>query len=429
MLAVKFRSPIQLFAKRWPSLLMAAYGAGWCLTIPFIGNLYAAEVIAALFLPFLGWKRTLAQYTNLRLILAGYGLILFGLIVADLINVTPLRDLARGWANPVFAAISLIFVVCVLRRDVNSFLYFLFATFFFKLILGDASYTLRYSYVELSLAALQDPNLFKVRIIPFLTPAVVLVAFYVHRFGVVWSQLVYACIAVALLFLGARSASIAFLLAAAFLLSGQLGFRYHAKGVAIFSVIALFVAQILYVEYVDYSVNYDPAGRTAVQLSRIDNPYNPLEFLAQARNDWSIADVVVGDSPVFGHGSWARDPERKYFNILLDRSGDPVDMYSPPGEIPLLPTHSFILSSWIWGGLAGFLGAMFVFWIVLKTVRRALICSLGAFSAIAALVSTLLLWDLLFSPLQVMRVTFPHLIGLLLVLVQPFECGMQRQDK
>ncbi|MEC5293424.1 MULTISPECIES: hypothetical protein [unclassified Aurantimonas] len=127
----------------WPSALMAAYGAGWCFTIPLGGNLFVAELIAAACLPFLGWNRTFARYPNLRLALVGYGLIVLGLIIADLANQTPLPDLVRGWANPVFAAIGLVFVVSVLRRDMHAFLYFLLATLLFKLVVGDASYELQ----------------------------------------------------------------------------------------------------------------------------------------------------------------------------------------------------------------------------------------------------------------------------------------------
>lgn len=406
---------------------MAAYGAGWCFTVPVVGNLYAAELIAALCLPFLGLSKTINRYVSLRLVLTGYGLILCGLILSDVVNDTPLHDLARGWANPIVAAISLTFVVSVLRRDAYAFLYFLFATFLFKLIFGDAGYTIRYGYVDLSVnALLAHSDLFKIRIIPFLMPAAMLVAFYVYRFGVVWSGLLYAGTAVTLIVLGARSASLAFLAAAGILFLTQSRFRLSGKGLALIAIPALIGGQLLYISYVDYTLAENPTGHTAIQLKSLQNSYNPLELLLRGRSDWSIADVIIRDNPIFGHGSWARDADRKYFNKLVEQSGDSFDVYSIGNDVPLMPTHSFLLTSWIWGGVIAFMGSLFVLWGVIKSIKPALLYR-GAFSAIAAVVTALLLWDLFFSPIQVMRLTFPHFIGVLLVLADTSRYGKYKR--
>jgi hypothetical protein len=401
----------------WPNALMAAYGSGWCFTIPFIGNLYGAELFAVLCLPFLAWRKALSRYPTLRFILAGYGLMFLGLIVADIVNGTPFRDLARGWANPVFAAIALTFVISILQRNIGAFLCFLLATFIFKLIFGDAGYMLRYGgRIALSTSSIfENTSLFKVRFVPFLIPAAALIAFYVYRFGKVWSGLVYLGVAIAFIVLDARSAALAFLAAAGLLILRQSGFRFSAKSIAVIALPTLVAGQLVYIAYVNFSFTHNSAGYMAGQLRQLQNPYNPIELLIFARSDWSIADVVIGDRPVFGHGSWARDADKAYTDLMVERTGVSDRMYSLTNEIALVPTHSFLLTSWVWGGLLAFAGALLVLWAALKTIPPAVLRP-SAYSTVAALASALLLWDLLFSPIQVMRTVFPHLMGFLMVL-------------
>lgn len=413
----------------WPNALMALYGAGWCFTIPIVGNLFVAELIAIVCLPFLGWNRTLARYSDLWLILAGYALILVGLVVADLANQTPIRDFLRGWANPIFAVVNLLFVVSVLRRRLGAFLYFLAATFFFKLIFGDAGYTLQYGYVGLSLTDVaQNTNIFKTRFVPFIIPVLMLAAFYAYRFGVLGSGIVYLGAAFAFIALDARSLSLALLASAAFLIMRQFGFRLSARNIALISVPALLCGQIFYIAYVNYALANNPTGHTAVQLNRLDNPYNPLELLAQGRSDWSIAEIVIGDRPLTGHGSWARDDSGHYSAILEERTGDYTGLYAYQGPETLIFTHSFLLSSWVWGGIIAFAGALCVLWAVLKLSLIALNLP-GPYIAICALVSVFLLWDLFFSPLQVMRTIFPHFIGFLIVLAGTYRSPESLQSR
>jgi hypothetical protein len=66
-------------------------------------------------------------------------------------------------------------------------------------------------------------------------------------------------------------------------------------------------------------------------------------------------------------------------------------------ESDLIPTHSYILGAWV---EAGFVGAIFWFWVLVLTVR-ALIATYGIKSTLVPLIAFAafnMLWDIPFSP-------------------------------
>ena len=163
---------------------MLAYGAGPAFTVPLVGQLYGSELIALVFLPFVGWQATSRRYRSLRVVIAGYTVLLIGLIVSDLVNETAKMDALRGWANPIFAIVSTLFVASVLRRNINATVSLLSGTFLAMLIFGSANYAMQQGYVELSAEVVeQNSNMFKVRFVPFLIPALQLLCIFSYRGG------------------------------------------------------------------------------------------------------------------------------------------------------------------------------------------------------------------------------------------------------
>jgi hypothetical protein len=105
---------------------------------------------------------------------------------------------------------------------------------------------------------------------------------------------------------------------------------------------------------------------------------------------------AILDSPIIGHGSWARDITYTVLMVeILEANG--VKIEGDPYEDDLIPTHSHILGSWV---EAGFLGG--VFWIfVLAITVGALYRSLKLADAPATFIAYFLfsaLWSLAFSP-------------------------------
>ena len=119
--------------------------------------------------------------------------------------------------------------------------------------------------------------------------------------------------------------------------------------------------------------------------------------LFQAGRTESLASMqAIADSPIIGHGSWAKDI--RYVAIMVDRlelSGVKIDydLFSDP----LIPTHSHILGSWVEAGIMGG-----VFWsFVLLITAAALYLTLKHDDVPATFVAFILftlLWNIPFSP-------------------------------
>jgi hypothetical protein len=109
---------------------------------------------------------------------------------------------------------------------------------------------------------------------------------------------------------------------------------------------------------------------------------------------------AIYDSPILGHGSWAKDPtylivERQTL-ALMGYSG--ADEFSNDElELGLIPEHSYLFGAWV---DAGILGAVFWAWVFLldaKTLMR-VYPPTTMLLPVMSYVGFELLWDIIFSP-------------------------------
>ena len=126
---------------------------------------------------------------------------------------------------------------------------------------------------------------------------------------------------------------------------------------------------------------------------------------------------AIYDSPILGHGSWAKDPTY----LIAEREALAMMGYTISDELSIdemeegmIPTHSYIFGAWV---DAGILGAVFWGWVWVQTVRilmqvhppSVVLLPLLSFAAFS------LLWDLLFSPYGAeMRIISPYFVVMLL---------------
>lgn len=398
----------------WPNVLMAIYGAAWCFTVPFVGQIYAAEAFALIMLPFLDIRGTLRTYSVLRRILIGYGVLLIGFMASDFVNDTDLLDFVRGWANVIFGAITLVFVSSCLRENSRSIIYFLAFLTLFKFILGDATYAIR---DNIDLLTSDNPNYFKIKHVPYLVPAICLAGFYAQKIGRFYPALVFGLSAIIFIILDARSAGLALFIGSLIVAASVYKLRFSWSLLAVGAMPVLLVGQLIYVAYVDYTLKNNPFGQSGAQMSQISNPYNPLLLLLQGRSEWSVASSAITDKPIFGHGSWAIDYERKYAAFRAERTGSLESFYRKFESTNfLIPVHSVLLTGWIWGGVVGLLGVLIIF---NQMVRLALLCFKKQESELFAIIAVfipLFVWDFFFSPIQVLRLSFPQFFGLMIAL-------------
>lgn len=124
-----------------------------------------------------------------------------------------------------------------------------------------------------------------------------------------------------------------------------------------------------------------------------------LGVLLAGRPEILVSSRAVLDSPILGHGSWARDP--KYIEMLSDinvRNGIKMDLSDIEEESRgLIPSHSHFMGAWVFSGILGAVCWGYIFWNAIK--------GLIAASQIRSGLSPLFVWllvsmifDILFSP-------------------------------
>lgn len=123
---------------------------------------------------------------------------------------------------------------------------------------------------------------------------------------------------------------------------------------------------------------------------------NALGPIVGGRAEFLASTQAIRDSPILGHGSWARNA--KYVEIqrrALIEMGVPGG--APPTDPNLIPTHSYLLGSWVWAGVAGGL-----FWAAIAVLALRVVATLiGLWIDLAPLfvvVVSWLLWSIAFSP-------------------------------
>ena len=401
----------------WPSVLMFVYGAGWSFSLNSIGYVYGAELVALMFLPFVGVIGAMRRYALLRSVLVAYAFILAGLIVADIANQTPFELALKGWATPASGAVCLMFVVALLDRNPNAIFGFFVGLILFTLVLGPETYAVSGRKGELAWQlALENSNIFKIRIVPFLLPLLVLCIQYLQPRSRVLAGVFAIVGVVAFALFGARSAAlILFVVAIASTFISPL--RKIASGkLLMIAALGAAIGYLGFAAYVNYSLASGGDGHSAQQLARIDSPYNPLELLGIGRSEWLTAPAVISERPIFGYGSWAYDTGG-HFTFLRATLTNEMQAYHAyyAHRLQLVPAHSVLLTSWIWGGLIGFWGALLLGRAITRGVAGtfrpgAPLMVIGVYLAITVL------WDFLFSPFQTIRLNFPHGIGFMIVI-------------
>jgi hypothetical protein len=355
----------------------------------FGGRLYLSELFLLAALPFLIAERRFSRADSWPTTLVAAGLLWFwAQVVTDLYRGTPPIDLLRGWSNIAFTVIDLVALLMLIsgqRRRV--------------IIFGDA---LAYRFNPNPYVGV-DPWKFGVAI-P-ITLAIVLVschrAFFRIRFFPAVSLLMAGVLNFAF---GFRSLGGVCVLAASYLAAqafsrGSGSLKVTPARLAALSAIGIALAAVLITTY-GHAAREGFLGTPAAQKYRQESS-GKFGVLLGGRPEFFVSSRAIADSPLIGHGSWAKDP--KYTNDLLSvlyRNG-----YKPSGGLLyaiqhssyLIPSHSFLFQSWVEAGL---LGA--VFWIlVLALTLTTLIVAFRErplLSPLLAFLSVLLVWNIFFSP-------------------------------
>lgn len=125
---------------------------------------------------------------------------------------------------------------------------------------------------------------------------------------------------------------------------------------------------------------------------------------------------AVYDSPILGHGSWAKD--RIYYigevrALELLRYKGALDISREELIDGLIPAHSYLLQAWVYGGIVGALFWVWVYVFVVRALMRVYPATV-VLLPVAAFMAFSLFWDILFSPYgMTTRIVVPYYIVLL----------------
>lgn len=148
--------------------------------------------------------------------------------------------------------------------------------------------------------------------------------------------------------------------------------------------------------------------------------YGSAGLLLASRGDVLFAYHAITDSPIIGHGSWAKNAEyRELYWVIYDLGYMQDSEERTVGNIQdkdNIPAHSQLLAGWIWAGFFGF-----VFWLYMIAGMFRLL-GMGVLHnhrnlPLMVCISVMALWNIFFSPFgSLHRVQWEFIIAILLSL-------------
>lgn len=385
-----------------PEIVLVLAGLGQVFTINAGGRLIGSEVVLLTVLPFLlvrHGRKLLSTEPKQFLLLAG--LWFCGAVLTDMIRETPFDDLSRGWSKIAFLVVnfvsiyllvdlkprrilillSAIFIGGVVRlrffpsseagaeafgADIfgNAWRFgygqaFTFFSFLIGVWLGSVSHRSSGRILQLSAAAidlvLQARNLFGIAALSVLT---------------------------------------------SMLLSRKAATPTRSNLQVLMSIAGLLLAGWMILVAYEYAAMDGLLGKEA-QEKYLKQSSGSFGLILGGRAESIASTQAILDSPIIGHGSWARDTYYVMLKVqLLEEAG--YKQEGNPFQTDLIPTHSMLLGAWV---EAGVLGAVFWFWCLILGLRAVLttLTHNSFFLPVTLLILLFLLWDIAFSPLGLDR--------------------------
>jgi hypothetical protein len=192
----------------------------------------------------------------------------------------------------------------------------------------------------------------------------------------------------------------------------------HPQKALITGLLLLVIIYGILIGYV-YTVQNGYLGEEAKAKFEIQYNGSLVGLILGGRAEILGAIPAIIDSPIIGHGSWAKDINYRLFLFKLSELGYPISTTYLNNTIynsDLIPAHSHLTQAWIWAGISG---AIFWIWMLIFLIKTFIKTNnypnqfypLILFFCIGGI------WDILFSPFGAfMRLTWAfHLVVLMTV--------------
>ncbi len=358
------------------------------LEVTVVGRLFASEIMLLALLPFVLIARGRVLWAPLPRTILVLGMAwLLNQVVTDIIRDTPFHDYARGWAKIGFTLVNFAVLYMLLHDSARRLVIF---------AVGLAVGGILDYYISPETLAVSDP--WKFALGGSFTLLLIVGAQRLFERGMrLVVPAVPAAAAALNLVMGYRSlAGICFLVAVYLFLQWRgpkLRFRITPARLAMLGVLG-FIATIAFIEAYGYAASTGVLGGEA-QRKYERQASSQYGLLLGGRMEILVSSRAIMDSPIIGHGSWAKDAE--YARLLLEIKGYGPWVAASGLQSKLIPTHSYLFGAWVEAGILGAVFWIYILWrvvLVLAGQHQAR----GSLMPLVTFCCLTLLWNVLFSP-------------------------------
>jgi hypothetical protein len=351
------------------------------------GVLYATDLCLLAALPFVVARhRRWLQIKSVQ-ITVWLGLLwLAAQVLTDVIRQSPAEDYSRGWSKILLTVTHFATIALLVRQSQRRFILYgtglaLGGVLTFYLAPGD--------YAE--------GSPWKFGLGAPITILVCLIAGMLARRSRIVAVTMITTMGAMNVYLGSRSLGAlcaASVIYSYFQLSPQLADRRLRKLQTVLTVGCLAAGAWGISAMYTYGVQRGWFGEEALQKYEVQSS-GDAGILLGGRNEFLAAGSAIRDSPLIGHGSWAKDP--KYKAILYDRLAElGYRKMGPELESDLIPAHSHLLGAWVESGIMGAVFWCWALWLTGSALLRA--SGREPLFPFLAFIAMLQLWNVLFSP-------------------------------
>jgi O-antigen ligase len=217
----------------------------------------------------------------------------------------------------------------------------------------------------------------------------------------------------------ARSNGLIFIISSFILYLKTTKIKFTRARILSFSLASIIILYTGYVFYVNQVLNNNLGGTNArTQLSLASNPYNPFELLYYGRSQVFISLEAISERPILGYGSWAKDRTGEFARFSAQLS----NINYIPNDRYWIPSHSLILTTWLYSGIIGFLALVYLLFNLMKqafiTLKNR---EMNTLTPILTILTIDMIWNMFFSPFGLLRTSFPIFAALVIVSYRQYQ--------
>lgn len=357
-IAIRHNRALALNAKVTFALAMFAVGASIIIDVPLVGRLMGPDILCTLGLTLALLSRRYHGFgRDAQFFFLMFGLWFAGAIITDIVRQTEFADFVRGWAKILLFAVTFAFSYLASRTNLAPIVYF---------YLGLQFGSLAGQIISPSAYFIDEPWKFGYGPpVTILVLAVISTRYFLGRFKILGQLAILSAIAIANLAGNTRSVFGILVVTTGLVWAAVQFDRFRRQqplpkwAFAAMLACGIVLSQGVISAY-EYAASSGVLGQAALEKYESQSQAS-LSILQAGRTESLVSLQAIADSPLIGHGSWARD--FYYIGLYVRAQEDSgLRVAGDAYENDLIPTHSFLLGAWVESGILG--GLFWLFTIV-----------------------------------------------------------------